>query len=245
MVEHLRQNRLIDDVIRAVALVSEHAIDAPHRCLAVGTTDGERLFAAEGPDRMGTLPMTIRHDLGNADRMMLKTKSRSIPAYMVVRRKGIIQTIAKALSIDEARSSIIPLHVPDRIGIRFLFRTHSEFLWGAGIVRQKLCHGIMRKYQAGTGGETVNEFAYSGLVLAKDGGIMQLREIEVQCMPIEHHANIMWSHGPEHTVLYHLRAYLDSEHGIFPRLFPERHYAIDWRSQHVQERMRRHILASI
>ena len=233
---HLTRIGLLEENSIAPAhLWSEHELIPEHRVIRIRDAEKHTIF-----EKPSDLTLHAAYSLGPLYKGTLIRGDQRVPVYIAVRRKGIIQTIAKALYMTGADERTMSMRVPDRIGIRFLFRTEEEWVGGIRTILRRLCHGALRKIQAGK--RLVNEFAYEGLVLAKDGSIVRAQEIEVQCMPIEHHANIAWSHGEEHHLRYHIRWYTKDDVGILPWLFPHTLYGIDWRDPALLKRMHDHVV---
>lgn len=181
------------------------------------------LAAAEKP-ALRKLP---RHE-----HVWLRTPQGLIPAFLIVRRKGVIQTIAKMLvsGMSDPRS------VPDRRGIRFAYRSTEELKAGSTFVLRQLGYAGGLKKHVAAEDPTANPHAATNLLLVKGQVHHRSQNIEVQHMLATQHVDLMLSTGPENATRYHRRMYTDP-HGIFMQLFPPAHYGVDWQDVAVQKKM--------
>lgn len=187
------------------------------RCVFAPLTEAEKPTARKLP----------KHE-----HVWLRTSHGLLPAFLVVRRKGVIQTIAKMLvsGLSDPRS------VPDRRGIRLAYRTTDELKIGSAFVLRELGYAGGLKHHVVAEDPTANPHAAQNLVLVKGQIHFRGQTIEVQHMLAAQHVDLMLSTGTENATRYHRRMYTDPR-GIFMQLFPPAHYGVDWQNPELQAEM--------
>lgn len=185
------------------------------------------VFAPPAAAEKPTLRILPKHE-----HVWLQTPQGLIPAFLIVRRKGVIQTIAKMLvsSMSDPRS------VPDRRGIRFAYRSAEELKIGGDFVLRQLGYAGGLKKHVAAEDPIANPHAAKNLVLVKGQVHYRSQNIEVQHMLATQHVDLVLSTGPENATRYHRRMYTDPR-GILMQLFPPIHYGVDWQSPELQAKM--------
>ena len=219
-----------------VLIRTAHDTEPPYRCTGIAIAGQAEPFVVPAPGadswRLNKLP--------KQDLVTMPTPDGDIKAFLTVRRKGIMQTIAKMLLLGISN----PRHVPDRRGIRFAYRDLDELRRGSQFVSERIGLALARKEHMQAADPEFNPYAAPNLVLVKDTATYMDREIEIQNFLATQHVDLMTSHGPENSTRYHRRQYTDPK-GILPQLFPPDLYGIDWQDELVQLEMDRHIIAPL
>lgn len=234
--EYLRGAGVVVGEARRVALHTTHEPEPPYRCVGITCRDdtAETVFVETPSGEVCT------HMVPGQELVTLATPDGSLPALYIVRRKGVIQTIAKMLLLGIAN----PRNVPDRRGIRFAYRSLDELKRGSAWISERVGLAIGRKAHVVEGDPEVNPYAAPNLIVLKDSATYLDLEIEIQNFLAVQHVDLLRSFGPENSLRYHRRQYTDPK-GIFPQLYPPDHYGVDWQDDMVQHEMDRRIIASI
>ncbi|TAK04965.1 hypothetical protein EPO33_03130 [Patescibacteria group bacterium] len=230
---HLRKRGVITGDVRTVRLRVHLDAEPPHRCMRIDLP-GER-----EPFYQGKAGVAQKRKTRSLD--VVRLGLPDLPTVLLMpRRKGVLQTIAKML-LQRLDS---PLNVPDRRGVRFIYRNERELEAGSDFIGRKICLGLAHKSHLATRDLPVNPYAAPNLRIVKDSAAFYDRTMEVQHVLGNQHVDILYSLGLEQFLLYHGRQYTAPD-GLFMELFPPTIYGVDWEHPQVQLRVYEHIRASL
>jgi hypothetical protein len=137
--------------------------------------------------------------------------------------------IKKHQSLKRVRKSEPRHHqLDDLCGVKFVFFNERDLLAGVDRIRQTLA-----RYPGCVFGE------YRAM---KFNILLFGRYYEVQVMFIEDWINEQASHGSENHKLYKLRKYMDT---LFPRMWPQVIYGVDWKDPALRRRLLKMFFAKI
>lgn len=229
---HLRKQGVICGDTRTSQLRICQDPAPPHRCTGIDLP-GKKPFL-ERKNGKG-----ITRKTRSVDVLTLALEQKPT-VLLIPRRKGILQTMVKMLLLRLDT----PLHVPDRRGVRFLYRTEQELEAGSDFIGRKICLGLSHKSHLAAEDAPVNPYAAPNLRIVKDSAAFYDRTLEVQHLLGSQHMDILYSMGPENFLLYHRRQYTAPD-GLLMELFPPAQYGVDWQRPEVQLRMDDHIRTSL
>jgi hypothetical protein len=157
--------------------------------------------------------------------------------------------IKKHQSLKRVRKSEPRHHqLDDLCGVKFVFFNERDLLAGVDRIRQTLA-----RYPGCVFGEASN-FTHAGILdpanvhssdeyrAMKFNILLFGRYYEVQVMFIEDWINEQASHGSENHKLYKLRKYMDT---LFPRMWPQVIYGVDWKDPALRRRLLKMFFAKI
>ncbi|TAL19732.1 hypothetical protein EPN90_02560 [Patescibacteria group bacterium] len=230
----LRRNKVVQPPDRKINVRTFHDQANHNRCLGIKLEKNEWFLeppAGEWLERQT-----------DANLVTLECEPQPVRALLVVRRKGIMQTIAKMFLQGFSN----PLSVPDRRGVRFAFRNREEFEAGVEHVWKRLStNGTAQKRHRALSDLPINPYAAPNLVMGKDmAKYGEYWEIEIQYLLATQHVDLLYSTGEENSLLYHRRQY-SVERGLFQQIFPPELYGVDWSSPEVQAALDRSVVKSL